>query len=412
MTNLKHTWPADKFDAVNIKGGDFDLCLQGTDGDMISLEGDIDEKRFRGLRLDESGRWLKIFVPHHQSSGLILKLPRSKSWITEVFAGKSHIQARGFCSRLQVMVGNGDIFIEDMRGMITIASGRADIHLKHFTQSILPPPPPVNEETPAETTGKASWDWLGWGDVEWERWGEGLGERIGWWALDFSRFFDNSDINVKNAGLSVHTGNGNLEAADLNSETGLFRISNGNLKLQDAHIADLNITLSHGNIEGRSLTPAGYWSIKNTHGNTRLSFASNISARLDMATRNGNIHSEIPLVRVTKQGPETGYGKRMVGTMGPAAEGPLPELHITATHGNIDVDSRSPESKHAAAPLDIKEGATASAGSTKTDSAAGTEAESSCQKPIDHTPQSILEALREGRISVNEAEDLLKGMSL
>jgi hypothetical protein len=413
LTNLKHTWPADEFEAINIKGGEYDLYLQGTDEDTVSLEGDVDEKRFRGLRLDIAGRWLNIFVPHHHSPGLILKLPVSKAWVTAVFAGKAHIQAQGVRSRLQIMVGNGDILIEDLRGILTIASGRTDIHLKKFTQDLIPQPSPVDYEIPEGPSGRTPWDWLGWGDTEWERWGEGLGEKIGWWALDFSRFFDRSEINVKNAGLSVHTGNGNLEASEINSDSGLFRISNGNLKLQEVQVADLNITVSHGNIEGRSLAPSGNWSVKNTHGNTRLSFASNVSARLDMATRNGNIHSDIPLVRVTRQGPETYYGKRMVGTIGPSVEGPLSELRIIATHGNIDVDSRSPGSQPASGPVNIKQEAVVSESSPfKTEAVMGIEKESPGQRPVDNTPQAILEALHEGKISVKEAEDLLKNMSL
>jgi len=413
MTSLKHVWRADEFDAVNIRAGGCKLYLEGTDDDMVSLEGDLDEKRFRGVRLDKEGRWLRISVSRDQSSGLVLKLPRNKAWVTDVFIGKGEIQARGICSRRQIMVGNGDIFIEDLRGMLTLASGRANIHLKHFTQDIVPPPPPTDEGSPDEPTNKTPWDWLSWRDAEWESWGEGLGERLGWWALDFSRFFDRSDVNVKNAAFSVHTGNGNLEATDINSGTGLFRISNGNLKLQEARIANLNMTLSHGNIEGRSLAPAGNWSIKSTHGNIRLSFASNISARLDMATRNGSIHSEIPLVRVTRQGPETYYGKRMVGTIGPAEEGTLPELRIVATHGNIDVDSRSPENKPDSGPETEKEKVPLVTGITvKATGAARIEQTPSCQKTIDNTPQAILEALREGRISITEAEELLKSMSL
>jgi hypothetical protein len=411
MTNLKHTWPADEFDAVNIKAGDCKICFQGTDEDVVSLEGDVDERRFRNLRLEQMGRWLTIFVPHDHGSDLILKLPRNKNWVVEVFAGKAEIEARGLQARLQIMVGRGDVRVDDCRGMVTVASGQADIKVKHFTRVNMPEPPPAEQEPSQEAAGRKPWDWLGWGDVEWERWGEGLGERLGWWAIDFSQFFDRCGVNMKNAGFSVNIGNGAFEASDIRSDTGLLRISNGNLKIQEACIADLNITVSHGNIDGRSLTPSGSWTLKNTHGNTRLSFASNVSARLDMATRNGNIHSEIPLVRVTRQGPETYYGKRMVGTIGPAGEGPLPEVHIVANHGNIDVDSRSPENQQAVPTEAVREEESVSSGTTiKT--GVKPQPETAGNPPVENSPQAVLEALRQGKISVVEAEELLKSMSL
>lgn len=417
MSNLKRTWPLEAFDAINIKAGECILNLQGTDDNLVTLEGDINEKRWQSFRLDEVGKWLKIFIPHDNNSKLTLKLPAGKTWVTEIFAGKAEVEARYLCSRLQIMVGKGDIQISEHTGSLTIASGHTDLRLKHFVQVDVPEPPAMPQpEPPSEPENRTSWDWLHWDDTEWQRWGEGLGEKIGWWALDISRFFDRSNINMRNAGISIQTGKGNAEVTDAKAKNSLFKISNGNLKLQEIYVDDLESILSHGNFEGRSLVPAGNWVIKNSHGNISLSLACNVSARLDAATRNGNIHSEIPLVRVTRQGPETYYGGRMVGTIGSTSEENLPELHIVNNHGNIDIDSHSPEREPVARPETAAHSPISEA-QVKTEvqtpiPAGVAEKVGATEKPAVDTPKAILEALGQGKISVIEAEQLLKSMSL
>jgi hypothetical protein len=429
MNNLRQTWPMSAFDAINIKAGGCKIVLQGTDENLVTLEGDVNENN-RNYRLIESGRWLNIFIPHDHSSKISLKLPTSKAWVTEIFAGKADIEARNIRARLQIMLGDGNINIEEHTGKLVIVSGHNNFHLNHFIRSEVPETPAMPQQKP-ESENRSARNWLRWDETEWQRWGEGLGEKIGWWAMDFSRLFDGSNIDVRNADISIQTGNGNVELAEIEAKTGLLRISNGNLKLQQVYVDNLDTILSHGNVDGKSLVPSGNWAIKSSHGNVRFSLASNVSARLDMATRNGDIHSEIPLVRVTRQGPETNHGKRMVGSIGPTAEGNLPEIRIVANHGNIDIDSRSPESQPAArldnitfqppAPEALVEApvtaataaATATAVAAPVKEAEIVNPEKPTEQPLEaNTPQAILEALSKRKISVTEAEQLLKSMSL
>ena len=427
MNNLRQTWPMSAFDAINVKAGGCKIILQGTEENLVTLEGDVNENN-RNFRLIESGRWLNIFIPHDHSSKIILKLPASKAWVTEIFAGKADIEARNIRARLQIMMGDGNINIEEHTGKLVIVSGHNNIHLNHFIRSEVPETPAMPQQKPLDSESRSARNWLRWDETEWQRWGEGLGEKIGWWAMDFSRLFDGGNIDARNADISIQTGNGNVELAEIEAKTGLLRISNGNLKLQEVYVDNLDTILSHGNVDGKSLVPSGNWAIKSSHGNVRFSLASNVSARLDMATRNGDIHSEIPLVRVTRQGPETNHGKRMVGSIGPTAEGNLPEIRIVANHGNIDIDSRSPESQPAArpgtayqqpateAPVEARVAAAtavAVAVAAPVKEAEIVSPEQTTEQPLEtNTPQAILEALRKGKISVTEAEQLLKSMSL
>jgi hypothetical protein len=145
-----------------------------------------------------------------------------------------------------------------------------------------------------------------------------------------------------------------------------------------------------------------------------------------MATRNGNIDSEIPLVRVTRQGPESHSGSRMVGTIGPASEGKVPELYISAGHGNIDIKSSPPLDKNATRwdtgnapfqPAVNKTEAAAAPPSSITAATNGTTIRQGKGNEQDTAKQAeygtqlvILKALQEGQISVEEADQLLRSL--
>ena len=131
-----------------------------------------------------------------------------------------------------------------------------------------------------------------------------------------------------------------------------------------------------------------------------------------MAIRSGHINSEIPLVKVTRQGPESYSGSRMVGTIGPAGEGKVPELYISATRGNIEIKAGPPVSKKPAkpeteAPAEVNKAAGAETGATADE-------DNRANGPEDikpGTPLAILKALQDCQINVDEADRLLRSLS-
>jgi hypothetical protein len=419
MTSIKQTWPVEAICAVSVKTTDCKLDIQGTDEDLITLEGDVDEHRSRDFRIDAAGQHLKINIGHSQ---LTLKLPREKPFVIDCFSGRSDIKVNQIQARMRIFQGKGHILIENCRGLLTIGSGHADIQVKHLVQADMPGPFEDVQQPPAETKNRSSQDWLHWGESEWENWGEGLGEKIGWWAMDLSRFFERSSFLEKNPGLSVQTGSGDVELEDIEARACFLRLSRGNLKLDRAYLNNAEINLSRGNIECKSIVPMGDWILKTIRGNIQLSIPSNVGARLDMATRNGNIHSEIPVVRVTRQGPESYGGQRMVGTIGPDTGGNVPELRLAAIHGNIEIVSQSPvninlsgpESEDAPAPLsDVPIFLPAVSSTISSQPRLGPNenketAASVLTEPASDTRLEILKALSQGKISVSEADRLLR----
>jgi hypothetical protein len=386
MSKLAQVWSAKDFDAISIRAARCQVEINGTDSDQISLEGDFEGRTGREL-LGVEGRWLRLNrFAHGSSQNLFLKLPRDKSWGLDIFAGKGDVKAKDFRARAHIMLGDGHFQAEEYRGILSLSSGKADIQIKRFVQVEMPQLPPQTWPVHREAAGWSRWDWRYWEDTDWEDWGLELGERIAGWAMDLGRFFERTAIDPKLAGLSVTIGQGDVQCEGIDASASLVRTSKGDIRLKGGRIGGLEVVTSKGDIECASIIPVGSWGLRTMHGDIRLSLPANASARLDAATRNGDILSEIPVVRVTRQGPETYHGRRMVGMVGPQAESKVPELHLSAMHGDIEIKSQpavfpSPDMM-AAAP----------AGRAY------------------RTQLEVLQALSKKRISVSEAERLLRDL--
>jgi hypothetical protein len=402
VTEEINSWPKDIFDAFSIRAPDCKLHIRGTEGEQIKLEHEFDGKRAHDLRFEAAGRWLKVYLRHNHHSHheeLTLRLPESKDWALDIFSGRGEIEVRDLRGSLRAILGKGNIRIENMQGTLSVGSGQADIRIRRFCQAKTPDYPPRSPENQPldDAKQKSALDWLHWGEDEWEAWGENLGEKISRWAVDMGRWFGDwggSKVIRKDSGINVQTAAGNLEMQDIEAKAGIFRMARGNLDMKDINIENLEINLARGNIEGKAVIPSGSWMIKSARGNVQLSVPSNISVRLDMATRRGNVNSEIPLVRVTRQGPESDSGSRMVGTIGKATEGKTPEMYISAVRGNIDIKS-SPETTGSNAVITPSEDNKASA---------------PAQSENSNQQLEILKALQEGRISIEEADQMLMSL--
>lgn len=414
------TWPKDAFDAVSIRASECELYVQGVDGDKITLEGELDGRN-DNLPFELTGRLLKIYGLHdHLRHGKIgLKLPEGKAWMLDFFSGKGSIKVNGIESHLRIMLGKGNVEIEKLTGVLVTGSGQANISVKNFVQKTVPEMPVQDRDWSRyshdeyKRTGQNWWTWLGLDENEWREWGESLGERIGRWAIDLGWWFtkfEGGKISDKDAGINLRTANGNIELRNITAKAGLLKLVKGNLKIEKASWENLEINLTRGNIEGRAVVPSGNWTVKNVRGNVQLSIPSNIPVRLDMATRSGNINSEMPMVRVTRRGPETYSGRRMVGVTGPSVEGRIPEVYISTVNGNIEVKSDP--------PVDMPEN---NAPGFISDSNSEIRADTAQKTAASHTETKsrsadsdarlvVLKALEEGRISVAEAEQLLRSL--
>jgi len=148
-----------------------------------------------------------------------------------------------------------------------------------------------------------------------------------------------------------------------------------------------------GDIECESILPTGDWNLRANRGDVRLSLPSDTTARLDLTTRHGDIHSKTPLVRVTRQGPESWHGNRMVGSIGAKTESAVHEIDVSTLSGDIEIQTQQTTSQY----YEKSENENPPAAPPVTKSV-----------DVCDTPLAVLTALSEGKISVDEAERLLR----
>ncbi len=417
MTEIERVWSQQDFDAIAIKTFNCELSVEGTEDDKVSLRGELSGKISRILNLDVSGRWLRFnALSHAGSSKLVLKLPVKKAWVVSVAAGRGDVRINNILARSHIMLGHGDVAIENLRGVLGVSAGHADVRVKNFVQTDVPERPPAPVGQTSTGTQPLRGDWLQWTTADWEHWGDEIGQRVGVWGEELGlklglwgeqmgrrfesataagRFFEHTEIDARHAGAVIEVAHGDLRCENIDANGWLTRIARGDIVFSRGKIGQLGVVLNRGDIESASVIPDGKWFIRTIHGDIKFGLPPDINTRFDMATRYGQIRSDIPLVRVTRQGPETQYGGRMVGTIGTRVEGKDIVLNISAVHGNIRVTAAgglefTPQQK----TLEVKREPTETAKET--------------DKKTYQTPLDVLKALGDKKLTVEEAERLLR----
>lgn len=487
MSKLERAWPSDAFDAVSILALEGEFEVEGTDGDQVTLEVDLERRATRDLMLEPAARWLQLQLWEHTGDAkFTLRLPKKKAWVLDLSAGRGEARVKGLQARLRVMIGKGEIQIKDCRGIFNLASGKGQVEVEDCVEAEMParpavpepqfqfahgaepgpmpqsPPMPENPPGFGEhgTAGEfhvhfgrgpqphvrrkikhdVSWDWFGFDGEDWAEWGQQFGEQARVWAQQFAGHFVSAvDWLPEKAGVSIKIGRGDTKLEDIQAKSCSINVASGEAGLKGGRIETLDIGVSHGEIDCESVMPAGDWEIEIKNGSIRLALPSNAQARLDVATRHGDIDSEVPLVRVGRPGPESRYGGRMVGTLG-QADDDIAQVSLTALKGDIDIrlnheKSRfSPKPVPSAEPAETEDPESNPPAASSPQPAAGSativapsaEAENTPIEP-DKTKEkasaenpgpsydsqlAILQALSAGQISVDEAAKLLRSMEL
>ncbi len=459
MVQVKQSWPSEAFDAISILAFDGEFEFEGTDGDLVELEGDFQRHLVRDLKLEPVERWLQIHLWEHPGeSRFILRLPKKKAWVVDLSAGKGQLQVNGIQARLRVMLGGGEIEIKGCQGILNVAAGKSNVQIERYTQAEMPGRPPMPQVEPAfqappppeappapegpgvdgefrfrfgrgprmrhRVKSGPGWEWFGFDADDWAEWGEQFGEQARGWAQQFvTRFVGQADWLPEKAGVNVQMGKGDAELKEIEAKSCTVKIGNGEVELEDGRIETLAINVGHGGVESKAVLPADDWDLQVRHGDIHLTLPSNTQARLDVATRHGDITSQVPLVRVGRPGPEARHGARMVGNVG-QADGNAPEISLTAMSGDIEIELQKGESKYtykAAAenePAMTNMPGTSPAAETAPGTAPATEVSRSATQvqpatanlPKYDSQLAVLQALSEGKISVEEAEQLLRSL--
>jgi hypothetical protein len=398
MTKVEQTWSADAFDAISIKVQRGKFVIQGTDGDQVKLEGDIAARYSKNLELGPAERWLKIYTSWtYGETQFTLQLPRSKIWTIDLFSGKAQFKAENIQARMHLWLGSGEVQIENCRGAFSITSGNADVKVKRFIEVITPEVTSLpREERHIRMDDPESWG--EWGE-EWSQWGGEIGEKF--LRGFFGQTAGQTPMN------RVQTGKGDLILEDFDVQTCTVRTGKGDAKLKQGRAGNLDIKLMNGDIECESCLPTGDWTIRSNRGDIRLALPSDTIARLDLTTRHGDIQSKTPLVSVTRQGPESWHGNRMVGSIGAKIEGKIPQIRLSTLSGDIEIKTQPTSSRYYDKP--VNENIPVSPPPPQPVVASVSPLAS---KPavIYSTPLAVLTALSEGKISIDEAERLLRGL--
>ncbi|HVN55672.1 MAG TPA: DUF4097 family beta strand repeat-containing protein [Anaerolineaceae bacterium] len=433
MTKIQQTWPVEAFDSIQILAYEWELNLLATEGDQVILESEESSFTPADRILEVNQGWLQMGMmeDHGGHSKFDLRLPQRKPWTVEVSTWKGKIEVHNLELRLNAALGKGELYATNCQGQFSISGGDGKVVLENCSEKEMPsrqnPPEfeamsnPFENPSPQDPA-RDSWDWFDWSSRDWSDWGQRFSSQARVWGLKFGRMFAPMGRMVPNAGISIQLAKGDVTVERIHADSCSVAISRGNLKIQHGTVKDLALTNSHGDIECSAVLPAGSWEFQSNHGDLRIDLPADAQARIDAATRNGDIRSDIPLVRVPRPGPESRRGARMVGTVG-QSRGEGAQISLLSNHGQIKIGLLKTASEYSARPEPpqevektiepIAEGVAVEADRPEVHHEPGQTAGRTERAPENALHQSqllILQALRDGAISVEEAERLLNSL--
>jgi hypothetical protein len=258
-------------------------------------------------------------------------------------------------------LGQGDVAVSDLEGELGIKTGQGDVGVTSFqgelTINLGQGDVALNRISgPVKTT-------VGQGDIRLEGW-QGGEEEI----------------------CALKSSAGDVEVDEVTGPSIKVKSAMGDCHLRRVRVSHLRAETAKGDVSCDGDPHDGRWELKTALGNITLSLPADVSARVSATTSFGEIRSDFPLVQVGRQGPMGFLGGRMVGNMGEGE--PRAEIELATAKGDIKLQARTPSAEGAPLP----EG-------SKADSA-------------NAARLRVLESLSRGELSVEEAEELLRGLGI
>lgn len=409
MTESEQIWSSQDVDAVNLLVRRGTCRLEGTAGDQVQLLGEFIAPA-SDAPLQPAGRWLQLTQDAHiKEADFTLRLPRHRAWVVDLAGAQAEIEVRDLTARLSILLGKGSVRVADCRGHLALAGGTAQVQVTHWAEAEAP-------ERPAQPEGayvqppftlewklqpRGPWDWQAWRMPDWEDWALRFGEQMLAWTHRFHHFFGRAGLDelAQSGSLGLHLGKGEAHLTDVQTEAATLRMGKGNAELRGGRIANLEVELGRGDLHSLGTMPTGEWEVEVRHGDIRLVLPAGAAVRLDAATRHGDIHSNVPLVRVGRPGPEARHSRRMVGSLGGAEEG-VSGVNLATGYGDIWIEAAAsgparPQPERVSQPS----------------APPGAPAPSVERPAADRWTQlAVLEALQAGQISLEEADQLLQSL--
>ena len=408
MSRSEYFWPGPEYSAIQIKAGRCNINIEGNPDDRIAFNGNLDNNAVRNLIVDSGGGWLFFdFRRQHNDFKLNLKLPVNKTWTLKISTAKGDINLRNIRGGCQALLGNGSLGIENCRGQLTLMTGKGDIKIKNFQQVDIPEAPPVPKDLSQSTPFNDEQDKISEQEVGWEI--EDMGSKLMTRVANSKRFWNIGSPTSPERGLNLKVIRGDVQLDEVEFERCSINAARGDLKIQKGRCGFLEGDLHKGNIEIDSALGGMDWNLATHHGNIRLALAADVAARMDIATRLGDIRSEIPLVKVARKGPLSCYNNRMVGLLGQDKGGQIAVLRLSTVHGNIEIKTQSKNQEYL---VPSRSSASPNPAGEVTDRPSTSQANipELTVKAYKNT-FAVLQALSTKRITIDEADRLLRDFS-
>lgn len=282
--------------------------------------------------------------------------------LREVQTGKGDVRLTGGHSPLIVKAGKGDVAVRAWRGDLEITTGKGDIAVNDLAGGL------------QVTTGA--------GDVRVERWQTAAGGQH-----------------------QVKTGAGDIVVSQAQTPRLEATTGRGDCSLRQVAVHTLRVQCGLGDCTVAGDPLGGQWDVRSGKGDLGLTLAATAAARVEAATRHGNLRSNLPQVKVARPGPASQFGGRTILVVG---EEPRAEIRLDTIRGDISVRADGLATPPAAVqeqrvtvqmepPISVIELPSSPASPAE-------------RVPDPSTALNVLESLARGEISVDEAEMLLRSL--
>lgn len=286
--------------------------------------------------------------------------------LREVQTGKGDVRLAEGHSPLTVKTGMGDVAVRGWRGDLEIVTGKGDMAVSDLVGGL------------QGTTGA--------GDARIERW-----------------------QTTATSHHLIKVGAGDITVSQMQAPSLEASVGRGDCALRQVAVPSLRVQCGVGDCAIAGDPQGGQWDVRSGKGDLALTLAAAAAARVEAATRHGNLRSELPQVKVARPGPASQFGGRSILVIG---EEPRAEIRLDAIRGDISVRADSLATPSAAAPgrRTVVQVETPPVPVIELPAAPAPPALPAEPAPDQSTALSVLESLARGEISVDEAEMLLRSL--
>lgn len=440
MTEMERSFVAQDVQRIRIELARGDLRVAGDEEDQVHIRARLPSQGSDDLEVTLAEGELTIRGPGNgRRADLILAVPQAWGRPLAATLAKGDASVRAVRGVVELTTARGDVRVEGSSGALRLGTSRGNVHVTQHRGSLV-----VN-------TGK--------GDCRISELAGALQMALGAGdaSIHASRLepADQDVGSLEGAGAPaeesplggsvVEIGSGDLSLANTAAQGLRVQTGKGDCRLTEFTAHRLRVSTAKGDISVAGNPVQGDWEISTSKGDISLRLPAQVAARIEAATRRGDISSNVPEVRVGRPGPASAGGGRSVAVTGDATK--RADIRLETVMGDIHIRvagaeaARLPEARAAGSSPDPEPKQRAAEPSSKESDAAaraesstreGMAAEGPADEPTgsgkayqpgegnggpatrqereDSPVLAILESLGRGELTVREAEALLSSV--